>query len=277
MVSAPLQSEAAPADRAIEEAIDGAVFRGLLRLPRATPAPITMIWAHGWGQDQRAFAALADSFPGAAHLLLAFPGFGDAPPPPSAWDTARYAEACEALLRRLFPNEAKLVWIGHSFGGRVGIRMAAKLKPSIAALVLVAAAGLKRKRSFAEEARYTARLWSFKLLKQFAGSPAALERLRARFGSADYRNAGVMRDVLVKVVNEELSEVARAVKTPTLILYGERDTDTPPEFGRRFASLIAGSELHILPQLDHYSILGDGRYLVAKRISHFLSQKGLWA
>ena len=43
-----------------------------------------IIWAHGWGQDHRAFEQLAESWAaGAFNILIDFPGFGASPRPES--------------------------------------------------------------------------------------------------------------------------------------------------------------------------------------------------
>ena len=99
-----------------------------------------------------------------------------------------------------------------------------------------------------------------------------IEPLRMKFGSADYRNAGPLRPILVKVVNEDLSEVAAQVRCPTLLVYGQDDTETPPELGKRLADLIPRAELSVLPHQDHYSLLGDGRHLVLKRLQDFVQR-----
>ena len=65
------------------------------------------IWAHGWGQDRRAFLPLATSLARSAHhTLLDFPGFGDSPRPPEDWDTADYADAVAEWLGALAARAA---------------------------------------------------------------------------------------------------------------------------------------------------------------------------
>ncbi|MEC7397991.1 MAG: alpha/beta hydrolase, partial [Pseudomonadota bacterium] len=84
-----------------------------------------IIWAHGWGQDHRAFEQLAESWAtGAFNILIDFPGFGASPRPRVDWGTAEYADACAVLLKQ-FPR-CERIWVGHSFGCRVGIQLAAR-------------------------------------------------------------------------------------------------------------------------------------------------------
>jgi pimeloyl-ACP methyl ester carboxylesterase len=232
---------------------------------------LRVVWAHGWGQDRRALMPLAGALSdSASHLLIDFPGFGAAPPPPSAWGTAEYADAGARLLAGL-PPVARTIWVGHSFGCRVGLQMAARHPHCVDGLFLIAAAGLPRRRSAIGALRFRARVTAFKALKRAAPLLGLdVERLRRAFGSADYAAAGAMRPVLARVVAEDLSDVARAVSCPVHLVYGENDTETPPEIGERLARLIPGAELTILPRHDHYSVLAGGRHLVLRRFKTFM-------
>jgi pimeloyl-ACP methyl ester carboxylesterase len=234
---------------------------------------LLFVWAHGWGQDGRAFDGIVSSLSSVgSHLILDLPGFGRAEIPPSDWGTADYADAAAKLIepRR---GHGKIIWVGHSFGGRVGIQLAARHPDLLDALVLVASAGLPRKRSPIEFARFKTRVYAFKTLKRIAPYLGiSVDSLRQYFGSADYKSAGPMRSILMKVIRENLSDVAAKVQCPTLLIYGEKDSETPPEIGERLSALIRGSELKILPDQDHYSLLGAGRHVVSKRIMEFVSK-----
>ena len=230
------------------------------------------IWGHGWGQNRHALGSLAQSLTAlGSHVLFDFPGFGASPKPDAVWTTADYADLA-AIYLKANPHTGPTVWIGHSFGGRIGIQLSSRYPELIDKLVLIAAAGLPRRRSFIGEARVKSKIYTFKALKHLA--PVAgldVDKLRNRFGSADYREAGAMRDILANVVREDLSGVAQKITCPTRLIYGEKDTETPPEIGERLAKLIANAELSVLSGQDHYSLLGEGRHQVAKRIRDFLA------
>jgi pimeloyl-ACP methyl ester carboxylesterase len=72
------------------------------------------------------------------------------------------------------------------------------------------------------------------------------------------------------VIREDLTSQARQVACPTLLIYGARDTETPPEIGERLRKLIPNSELAVLEGFTHNSILSEGRHQVAVRIRRFL-------
>jgi pimeloyl-ACP methyl ester carboxylesterase len=231
------------------------------------------VWGHGWGQNRDAMKGLAQSlFSLGTHDFLDFPGFGASPRPDATWTTADYANLVQRWLETNRTG-APVVWVGHSFGGRVGIQLAARHPDAVSRIVLIAAAGLPRQRSPLEQARLKGRVWTYKALKRLAPLAGISEDdLRAKFGSADYQNAGAMRDIFLEVIREDLTDQARRITCSVYLVYGAKDTETPPEIGRRLEALIPNASLTVLGDLDHYSVLGEGRHQVAKRIKIWLEE-----
>lgn len=216
----------------------------------------SFVWAHGWGHTHTDFIPLVRSLEGlGCHALLDLPGFGQSPTPLYPCGTADYGEAIAPLLSE------PVVWIGHSFGAKVGLMMAARYPHLIKALVMIASPGLPRRR----------RLWikvkiaAFKAAKRLFPDTAGWW-----FGSPDYKNAGVLRPTFVRIVNENMTEEAKVVQCPTLLLYGAKDTDTPPELGQRLCALIPGARIEVIPHLDHSTILTKGQHIIAARIKDFI-------
>ena len=116
-----------------------------------------------------------------------------------------------------------------------------------------------------------------KLIARFIGKIDFLiktnlkEKYSNKFGSPDYRNAkGIMRQIFVKTISEDLSEIASDIKTNTILIFGKNDKDTPPEFGKRYNNLLTNSQYFELPNFDHYSLLSQGKYQVQNIISNFI-------
>ena len=171
-------------------------------------------------------------------------------------------------------SPARRVWVAHSFGARVGLQLAARHPEQLAGLFLIAAAGLPPRRPVLARATAAIRGGTFRLLRRLTPEGPARDRLRRRFGSADYRRAGPLRPILVKAVSEDLTAVARAVRCPTVLMYGDRDSETPPELGERLAGLIPQSRLVLLRGFDHWNVLTDGRHQIVQRLSEFMEQAG---
>jgi pimeloyl-ACP methyl ester carboxylesterase len=240
------------------------------RLAGGAPATgAELVWAHGWGHSHAALVPLAQAMrPRADSWLVDLPGFGASPVPPGAWGTADYADAMAEWLAAL--PARRRVWIGHSFGCRVGLQLAARHPAAVQALFLIAAAGLPPRRSRWERARRLPRRLAFRALRAMTPEGAARDRLRERFGSSDYRNAGAMRPVLVKAVSEDLSDVARTIRLPVVLVHGDGDSESPPEIAERLRALIPGAQLHLLRGFDHWTILSDGRHQVTHLLGELL-------
>ncbi len=228
-------------------------------------------WGHGWGQSHGAFMPLVQSLERLGHHnVLDLPAFGKSPRPQKSWRTEDYADAIAAHLKAI--NSPPIIWAGHSFGGRVGVQLASRHPELVAGLVLIAGAGLKRKRGIFKSLYFKIRIGLYKFLKKLIPLGLSQDWLQSKFGSRDYKNANEIRDIFLATISEDLSEAAKKIKSRTILIYGERDTETPPEFGQRYHALISNSELHILGGLDHYSVLGNGRHQVANLIQDFVKK-----
>ena len=74
-------------------------------------------------------------------------------------------------------------------------------------------------------------------------------------GSRDYKAASpVMRQTLVEVVNEDLSKYAQEIKEPTLLIWGDQDTEEPVEEARELETIMPDAALIVLPG-THYAYL----------------------
>lgn len=224
-----------------------------------------VVFGHGWGRTYRDFIPVAEALaPVASSYLVDFPGFGDTPRPDESWGTKDYADHMLGFLRSEL-GLARFIWVGHSFGGRVGMRIAAKHPDVISHLVLVASAGATRTRSTLQKLQGRRRGLEFKFRKSMAKSPDALQALETQYGSADYiqsRETG-LRDIFVKTVNEDQLPTLPDITCPTTLIYGGKDNDTPVEVGEKLAAAIPKSRLIVCPHYDHISILDRGRHQIA--------------
>lgn len=224
-----------------------------------------IVFGHGWGRDHQDFIPVAELLAETARIVMIdFPGFGQSPHPGAAWDTQDYAQATRAYLHDDL-GLTRFIWVGHSFGGRVGLRLGAMPDSPVEQLFIVAGAGVKRSTTLAARARGAWRGWNFKRQKSRARTEAELIKLEEKFGSRDYVQSRVLglRDIFVKTVQEDQSLLVPSIKCPTTLLYGGRDTETPPEIGKILHRLIPSSTYVECPEFDHYNILTRGRHQLA--------------
>jgi pimeloyl-ACP methyl ester carboxylesterase len=209
--------------------LDGRVFGEL----SGGPGPL-MVALHGWGRDHRDFQNSLSGYP---HLLLDLPGFGVSPPPAQAWGAADYADCLAAVLdEHAWPEPA--VVLGHSFGGRVAVCLAAS-RPDLVRAMLLCGVPLLRPPGAGKvpvSYRLGRKAHQLGLL-----SERRFEAMRRAHGSSDYNAAsGVMRKVLVRVVNESYEGQLAAVGCPVALLWGSADQAVPPSMIEQARRLLTG-------------------------------------
>jgi pimeloyl-ACP methyl ester carboxylesterase len=231
-----------------------------------------LVFLHGWGVTRDTLRGIAALFEHDCRVhLLDLPGFGDAPPPPDAWDTIQYADLVQQYL--LDRVAAPAILVGHSFGGRITVRLAARRLPPIKGIVLMGVPGLPAPRLSRRRLRRAAIRTLRRLLRTLQPVTGAgpLAWHTRTFGSRDYLAAGPLRGVFVRVVNEDLTESARTIACPALLLWGSDDAESPLWQARRYAELLDGrARLVILPHKDHHLYEGTGAHLCAYRIREWL-------
>jgi len=202
---------------------------------------------HGW---RRTSADFGDTLAGLDAIAVDLPGFGASPPPPEPWGSAAYAAALDPVLDDI---GHPLVVLGHSFGGRVAVRLAVRRPDAVRALVLTGVPLLRTAPARKAPAAFRVARW---LHHRGLLPDARMEALRQRHGSADYRAAtGVMRDVFVRVVNETYDDDLRALACPVELVWGDDDTEAPLAVAQAAAERIGSATLTVVGGAGHLTPL----------------------
>jgi len=221
--------------------------------PGGAPGDLPIVILHGWGAHIEAVGPILAGLDGAADVIaLDLPGFGESDPPPEAWDVDCYARFMIHFLDEMGVDRAHLV--GHSHGGRVSIALAADEPQRVGRLLLIDSAGIPPKRGW----RYRRRVAVAKLGRVAGklGAPGRQlqERMRARVASRDYLEASeAMRGTFRAVIAADLTGRMPRIRASTLLVWGDRDDDTPLWMGRRMEELIPDAGLVVLEGAGHYS------------------------
>ena len=224
--------------------LDGAVFGASSGdgLPR-------VVCLHGWRRTHDDFAAVGAALASddVASLSIDLPGFGATPPPAEPMGARGYA----TQLRPLVAAAAEGVADEHDRPcGRVAICLAATSPASVAGVVL---AGVPLVRSAMPTSQVSQRYRAIRRLARLGlVSPARLEAARKRYGSADYRAAsGVVRDVLVTVVQESYEPELAATSCPIDLVWGADDTTVPVRVAEAARSIAPTATLSVLVGVGH--------------------------
>lgn len=220
----------------------------------------TAVILQGWGTDLGVYDSVADSMKENYRVIqFDFPGFGGSDEPTEAWNVDAYADFFCKFLEKLGVEKASL--IGHSYGGRVIIKLAARdmLPFEIEKIVLIDSAGILPRKSFSQKMK----IKRYKIMKKilnlniiYALFPELVDDWRSRQGSADYRNATpIMRRCLVMAVNEDLTGLLPKIKQDTLLIWGDKDTATPISDAKMMEEKIPNAGLAVLEGTGHFSFL----------------------
>jgi pimeloyl-ACP methyl ester carboxylesterase len=213
------------------------------------------------------------------------PGFGlTGPNPENDYSIATYVKFVTAMVDSL--GIQRFVLAGNSLGGQIAWATAAALPDRVARLILVDASG------YGVDAR------NAPLGFILAGLPVARDvmvytlprgiveaSVRSVYGQPDKvtpelvdlyvdmtLRAGNRKALSRRIDQGYTGDVAqlKALRMPTLILWGGRDQLIPPEHGQRFASDIVGSKLVVFDDLGHVPHEEDPARTVAQ-VKSFLA------
>lgn len=218
----------------------------------------TAVILQGWGTSYHLYDVVASCLTSKYRVLqFDLPGFGGGQEPPESWTVDQFTDFFVKLMEAL--EIKKTVLIGHSYGGRMIIKLVAResIPFEIENIVLIDSAGVMPKRSFKQKVR----VFRYKILKKILNfKPVYLmfseliELWKSTQGSEDYRNASpVMKGCLVKAVNEDLTHLFEKNKYDTLLIWGDRDDATPLSDAKIMEKLMPSAGLAVIPGGGHFS------------------------
>ena len=206
-----------------------------------------IVYLHGWGQNIEMMEPIANPFQESHRLIiLDLPGFGASEEPKTAWSLEDYADMIHALLESL--NIKKPNLIGHSFGGKISILYASKYE--VERMILLASPFEVKVKKISFKIRL------LKVLAKIPGIGSIANKIKQNMGSTDYKNATpMMRNIMVKHVNTDLTETAKKINCPTFIIWGDVDAAVPVEDAYKLEKLIKDSGLVVYENCTHYAYL----------------------
>lgn len=211
----------------------------------------------GWGNTRNTFNPIIEALKEDYSIyILDYPGFGNSPIPSQSLTIDDYAEGIKEWIKENGIHNPHI--IAHSFGGRITALLIGKLNIKVDKVLLIDVAGIKRRKKctvFLKEMIY-------KILKKitYLFSPIKQEELRQKlilfFASNDYQNIpNSMKKSFQNIIKEDIKPYYKKIKNDTLILWGEKDIDTPLKDAYLLKKIIKNSELIIIRNAPHYSYL----------------------
>lgn len=205
-----------------------------------------LIILHGWQSSKEKWQKVKELLegPGLKVVALDLPGFKPENQLSRPWNLDNYV----AWLENELTAYAEPVYLlGHSFGGRLAIKMAAKNPAKLKGLILVGAAGIKNRSLSVRFWRQLAEIFSPR-----ANNLAKRFFYRFILRKKDYLEArGHLKQTMANAIAEDLMPLLAQIKKPTLLVWGKKDALTPIKDGRLMNKEIKNSRLEVLPQNGH--------------------------
>jgi pimeloyl-ACP methyl ester carboxylesterase len=216
-----------------------------------------LLCLHGWGGSKESFTELREELKRVDIDLFIpdLPGFGEEAEPKEPWTIDDYAAWVEKYIISQTAHPRPISIVGHSHGGRVALKIAARGKVPLQHLYLCAAAGIRHpwhiKRfigyGLAKTGKIVLSIPGAKLLQ-----PLAKKALYKLMRVHDYERASpVMQRTMIYVTKEDLRDVLPQVKVPTDLFWGADDTMTPIEDAFVMREKIKASNLHVYQGVKH--------------------------
>lgn len=229
-----------------------------------------ILFLHGWQDNLRTFDAITQFLTRNYRVVrLDCPGFGESETPKETWDLDNYVEFVKNFIQKL--NIQVDVLVGHSFGGRIAIKGAATNNLQPAKIILINSAGIAKGKTLRNSVlKVIAKIGNILIsIPLFVFWKGKLREKFYKYIGSDYLNAGAMRETFLKIIAEDLSGSAKKINIPTLLIWGENDTETPLSDGKLFSQIIPNSKLEIINNTGHF-VHQEKPKEVAKLIQKFI-------
>jgi len=199
-----------------------------------------IVFLHGWGSNKEIMRqGFGTELKNMKHIYIDMPGFGKSSND-TILTTIDYAHIMKLFLEKLNINPNEVTIAGHSFGGKVATALIPKT------LVLLSTAGILEEKS----ADVKMKIKFSKVLNVLG-----LKNITKIFRSKDVDNMSQnMYETFKNVVDEDFSEYFKGFYNKTLVFWGETDTATSLESGKKINNLIKNSTFKSYPE-DHYFFL----------------------
>ena len=222
-----------------------------------------LLLLHGWGTSLDTFGAMIEDLKRQFRITaFDFPGHGGSDMPPVTWAVDAFVGLTLGVMAELGIERASV--LGHSFGGRVAIKLAAAYPEMVDRLVLVDSAGVPPPQTIKRRLKRVASKSANTIGRLGRPGQAVRRATVRRIASPDYKEAGPLRDTFLAIVREDLRPALPRIKAPTLLVWGESDDDTTLADAHTMEKLIPGARLLVLKNAGHFSYLDQyGRFRLA--------------
>ncbi len=216
----------------------------------------TLVILHGWQSSKEKWQKVKELVSATGIKVVApdLPGFKPENELEKQWNLDDYVEWLEDFVKKQ-NLQSKFYLLGHSFGGRMAIKYAAKNPGELNGLILISSGGVESKNTVKDLKKRILKRYSHSLqLFSFLPGYGFLRRLFYRFivRKTDYlETKGFLRETFKNVIREDLILYLSMIKNKTLIIWGAQDKILPLSNGKLIKEKIDNSRIEILEGIGH--------------------------
>ena len=187
---------------------------------------------HGWGVGSDSWIKVQEFLASKGYKVVVpdLPGFGRSHNPLKSWTVDNYVDWVDDFMDSRDLNSIFL--IGHSFGGRIGIKFAVRHPEKVKKLILCAAAGITPRPKikigvFAFLSKMGNLIFSLPGLKSLKDFARRIIYFLNQTPDYYFIKNETMKETFQKTIEENLIPFLAKIKTPTLIVWGDQDMVVP--------------------------------------------------
>lgn len=215
---------------------------------------VPIVILHGWGANSSTWQIPKTLLEKAGFSVFVpdLPGFGKEVLLKLPWSISDYVDFVLRFAKE--KSQGKFILVGHSFGGRIAIKLAAEYPEKVEKLILTgvpARGGKTLKALIFNLLAKIGKVFFFLPPFSFFG-PLVRKFLYYLAGEWDYyKTVGTMRQTFKNVINEDLVSLLSKINLPTLILWGKEDKLTSVLLAHFLKEKISQAKLVTLPTASH--------------------------
>lgn len=251
----------APAPRIVRRAVHlGGRGISYLAAESAEASDQTILLIHGSGVSARSWIGQLDGLGRALRVLaIDLPGHGESVPVGRA-SIEGYADVVSEFLGHA--TTGPVILAGHSLGGAVAVALAARRPGAVRGLILVSSCAMLPPSDGVAGTLISylpgplRKIAFFAMAKKVLFAPGApTQAIRVGMGELHACRQETILGDLAAARAMDVTDAARRLEVPTLILCGSRDRLTPPALSAQLNALIRESRLRVIEGAGHMVLL----------------------
>lgn len=211
----------------------------------------TIILLHGFKMDSTTFNSLVTKLKDYSIVRVDLLGFGKSNQPNKPMNVSDYAELIKDLCQKY--EITKPIIIGHSFGGRIAIKLANIMINDT--IILINAKAFKNK-----SIKHKMRIIKYKLIKSFYRvflKKRYLKYINSK-GSDDYKDLSkVMKKTFINIVNEDLGKDLKKIKSKVCVIGSINDNTVLYDETLKIYNKLPNAKLYPCYNSGHFSYIDE--------------------